>query len=259
MSSTIPFSLIFPTHLLDVLDDAWLGETLPDDGEGVKRDRERLARPEKARVERILFNLLLFSLPRNPAARRHRRAVGGPGRPTRRRTRAAARAPVGRAGAGGAAVGEEGGRVAVRAPAWGRGASCVPGKMRSEHALLDSPSFSVLSHARPCKPPGVLLVGCVYLCVCVLCVCVEKPPDLRGAPTPTSLPSSPELRTNAQATPTTATRAQHTHTGSGAWRAEPPISLSLPPLHLHPSHSLPLLHRRPASHPAKSASGFPPG
>jgi hypothetical protein len=31
MAATIPFALIFPTHLLDIMDDAWLGEGLPDD------------------------------------------------------------------------------------------------------------------------------------------------------------------------------------------------------------------------------------
>jgi len=55
MSATIPFALIFPTHLLDVLDDAWLGETLPDDG-------EKIERRGGAGSIRALFPLTLSSL-----------------------------------------------------------------------------------------------------------------------------------------------------------------------------------------------------
>ena len=61
MSHTIPFRLVFPTHLVNVLDDAWLGEVLPDDGVR-KRERGRGPGHTGTRV-RIRSPALALSLP----------------------------------------------------------------------------------------------------------------------------------------------------------------------------------------------------
>lgn len=45
MAHTIPYALVFPTHLVDALDAAWLKDELPDDGEWWWwRERERAKR-----------------------------------------------------------------------------------------------------------------------------------------------------------------------------------------------------------------------
>ena len=41
MSHTVPYALLFPTHLVDALDATWLQEELPDDGARVLKERER--------------------------------------------------------------------------------------------------------------------------------------------------------------------------------------------------------------------------
>ena len=41
MASTIPFQLVFPTELVDLIDSAWMGDIMPQDGEKRRNARER--------------------------------------------------------------------------------------------------------------------------------------------------------------------------------------------------------------------------
>jgi hypothetical protein len=36
MASTIPFQLVFPTELVDLIDAAWMGDVMPQDGENMR-------------------------------------------------------------------------------------------------------------------------------------------------------------------------------------------------------------------------------